>query len=196
MAVNKDLLSSIFKPVNQDVIKNPNPRIDARFPFKRGNLITFNYTFWKTDPYPLIIISKEDKAKGFIWGINLHRLLHNDIQKLVLFSKGGNFSYSKNIKTYTPFKEAYRSYKMQGIRQVKTLNKDFLLNIIGTIRNQDPAQVEIIRKNVQEQIRKQINPKAYEVNVKTLNKQEDQSQSQIGIAPVIKTVPVVQNKTE
>jgi hypothetical protein len=196
MAVNKDLLQGIFRPVNDDIIQNPNQKIDIRFPFKRGNLITFNYTFWKTDPYPLVIISKEDKSKGFIWGINLHRLLHNDIQKLVLFSKGSNFSYGKNIKTYTPFKEAYRSYKISGVRQVKTLNKDFLLNIINTIRSQDPAEIQIIRKNVQEQIRKQINPKAYEVNVKTLNKEEAQTQNQIGTVPIINTVPVVQNKTE
>jgi hypothetical protein len=62
MAVNKDLLQGIFRPVNDDIIQNPNQKIDIRFPFKRGNLITFNYTFWKTDPYPLVIISKEDKA--------------------------------------------------------------------------------------------------------------------------------------
>lgn len=189
MAFNKDLIASIFKPVNNDVITNPNPRIDINFPLKRGNLVTFNYIFWKTDPYPLVIISKEDKSKGYVWGINLHRLLHNDIQKLMLFSRGSDFSYRKNIKSYTPFKEAYRSYKIQGIRQIKTLNKDFLLNIIGTIRNQDPAEVEIIRKNVQEQIKKQINPKSYEVNVKTLNKEENQQQ--IGTVPIIKTIPVI-----
>lgn len=193
MAFNKDLIASVFRPVNHDVIQNPNPRIMDRFPFKRGNLITFNYIFWKTDPYPLVIVSKEDKSKGFVWGINLHRLLHNDIQKLVLFTKGNNFSYSKNIKYYTPFKEAYRSYKIPGIRQVKTLNKDFLLNIIGTMRNQDPAEVEIIRKNVQEQIRKQINPKSYEVNVKTLNKEESNQTTKV---PVIKNVPIIGESSE
>lgn len=193
MAFNKDLLESIFKPVNHDVIQNPNPRIIDKFPFKRGNLITFNYIFWKTDPYPLVIVSKEDKSKGYLWGINLHRLLHNDIQKLVLFSRGADFSYRKNIKSYTPFKEAYRSYKISGVRQVKTLNKDFLLNIVNNIRNQDPAEVEIIRKNVQEQIRKQINPKAYEVNVKTLNKEES---NQIKSVPIIKQVPTIGESSE
>lgn len=199
MAVNNKLLEKIFRPVNQDVIQNPNPRINPGFPFKRGNLITFNYVYWKTDPYPLVIISPPPKKPlitpgiGHLWGVNLHKLVFYDIKKLLKNCGDPNFSYLNYVKGDTRLREAYRSYKWSGVRQVKTLNCDFLLDIIGTIRSQDPAEIQIIRKNVQEQIKKQINPKAYEVNVKTLNKEEA---PQAGIVPIVKTVPTVQNKPE
>jgi hypothetical protein len=120
-------------------------------------------------------------------------LQFKDIQRLLKNAKSPNFSYLSYVKGDTQLRKAYRSYKWAGIRQVKTLNVDFFLNVAGTIRSQDPAEVEIIRKNVQEQINKQINPKAYEINTKTLNKQVEPPP---GIVPSIKTVPVVQNKVE
>ena len=197
MAINYKLLQQIFQPVNK---KNPqNNALKTEFPFKRGNLILFNYMFWKHDPYPLVIISPPPnqslivQGKGHLWGVNLHMLQFKDMQRLLKNAKSPNFSYLSYVKGDTQLRKAYRSYKWAGIRQVKTLNVDFFLNVAGTIRSQDPAEVEIIRKNVQEQIDKQINPKAYEINTKTLNKQVEPLP---GIVPSIKTVPIVQNKVE
>jgi hypothetical protein len=113
-------------------------------------------------------------------------------------SKSPNFSYLNSIKNFTNLKGAYRSYKWSGVRQVKVLNYEFLLNVVSTIRSFDPAEVQIIRKNVQQQIRQQINPKSYEVNAKTLNN-ISQEPIQKGIAPTIKTVPtvpIIQNNME
>ena len=78
MAINYKLLQQIFQPVNK---KNPqNNALKTEFPFKRGNLILFNYMFWKHDPYPLVIISPPPnqslivQGKGHLWGVNLHML--------------------------------------------------------------------------------------------------------------------------
>jgi hypothetical protein len=71
MAVNNKLIEQIFKPVNHDVISNPNPRLASNYAIKKGNLVTFNYSFWKKDPYPLVIISQVLPSNK-IFGINLH----------------------------------------------------------------------------------------------------------------------------
>lgn len=207
MAVSNKILESLFKPVNNDVVSNPNPRISPNpFPFKKGNLITFNYTFWKNDPYPLIIISPPPKRPditvglGKLWGINLHRLTFNDMKDLLRKSKNPNFSYLNSVKN-TNLKGSYRSYKWAGIRQVKVLNYEFLLNVISTVRSFDPAEVQIIRKNVQEQIRQQINPKAYELDNKTLNTVNQEpvrtvAAPTIKTVPTVPTVPTIQNNSE
>jgi hypothetical protein len=57
-------------------------------------------------------------------------------------------------------KKSFRSYKWRGVRQLKVLDPKFLLNIMGMVRSYDPAEAQIIRRQVQEQIRRQINPKA------------------------------------
>lgn len=196
MPVSNKIIESLFRPINNDVVSNPNPRISPNpFPFKKGNLITFSYTFWKNDPYPLLIISPPPKQPevvfgvGKLWGLNLHRLTFNDMKNLLNKSKSPNFSYLNNIKNFTNLKGAYRSYKWSGVRQVKVLNYEFLLNVISTIRSFDPAEVQIIRKNVQEQIKQQINPKSYEVKAKTLDRNTETAQN--GIVPTIKTVPTV-----
>lgn len=193
MAIKNSLLEELFTPVNHKLIKSGSP-------FKAGNLITFNYTFWKKDPYPLVIISPPRsnseiivRGKGMLWGVNLHYLTFHDIKILIQNAKNPVFSYANYIKNNKNIKEAYRSYKWSGVRQEKALNTDFLLKVSNFVRNIDPAETEIIRKNVREQIAKQINPKPYEVNVKTLNTQEA---PQLGSVPVVKTVPIVQNQTE
>jgi hypothetical protein len=193
MAIKNSLLEELFTPVNYKLIKSGSP-------FKAGNLITFNYTFWKKDPYPLVIISPPRsnsemivRGKGMLWGVNLHYLTFHDIKILIQNAKNPVFSYANYIKNNKNIKDAYRSYKWSGVRQEKSLNTDFLLKVSNFVRNIDPAETEIIRKNVREQISKQINPKPYEVNVKTLNTQEA---PQLGAVPVVKTVPIVQNQTE
>jgi hypothetical protein len=58
------------------------------------------------------------------------------------------------------FKDAYRSYKRAGMRVIRTFDSRFLLRVINMIRSYDPADIEIMRRQVQEQIMNQINPKA------------------------------------
>lgn len=163
-----DLLQQFFKPVRQDVIANPNKRIFSNFKVGKGSLISFNYVFWKNDAYPLVVVSKSAVGDK-LWGVNLHYLTFNYI-KQILNSSYNNPSFSYNsIKNDKYIVNAYRSYKWSGIRQVKVLDYQFLLNIMATVRSFDPAEVQIIRRQVQEQIRQQINPKANQIT--TLNTQ-------------------------
>jgi hypothetical protein len=199
MAISNKILESFFKPINYDVIRNPNSRISPNFGFKKGNLITFNYSFWKNDPYPLIIISKDSTyGVGKLRGVNLHRLTFNSIRELINNCKNPNFSYLNNIKNRTNLEGAYRSYTWSGVRQVKVLNHEFLLNIISTVRNFDPAEVAIIRKNVQEQIREKINPKASELSARTLNTSKQAVQQSSTIPPLKSTgtVAPISSNTE
>jgi len=56
--------------------------------------------------------------------------------------------------------KAFRSYKWNGIRQVKVLDTDFLLKVMATVRSFDPNQIQAIRESVQEQINRVVNPPA------------------------------------
>lgn len=180
MAVQSDLIEQIFRRVGSSKqISNT---------VKKGSLITFNYTFYKNDPYPLVIASRVNIGSK-IWGINLHYLTFNYIKKTLSNCDNPFFSYAGSIKGDSYLQNAYRSYKWSGIRQIKVLDCDVLLDTMGTVRSIDPAEVEIIRRNAEEQINKQINPKANEVNLKTLN--NIQQEAPTGIIPTIQNVPSI-----
>jgi hypothetical protein len=61
------------------------------------------------------------------------------------------------------FKDAYRSYKRTGVRQMKVLDPSYLMGVMGMVRNSDPADTQIVRRQIQEQLRRQVNPKAEQV---------------------------------
>lgn len=180
MAVPSNLIEQIFRRVGS------NKQISNVV--KKGSLITFNYTFYKNDPYPLVIASQVNPGNK-IWGINLHYLTFNYIKKILKNCENPFFSYSGSIKGDSYLQNSYRSYKWAGIRQIKVLDCNVLLDAIGTSRSIDPAEVEIIRRNAEEQINKQINPKANEVNLKTLN--NIQQEAVPGIIPTVQNVPSI-----
>lgn len=125
---------------------------------RRGSLATFAYAFWVHDPYPLLLVT--DVAPGArVRGVNLHYLTFPFIRSILNAGCGRGFSYG-NFKTQSYIKGAFRSYKWQGIRQVKMLDCDFLLTVMATVRSFDPGQVAAIRRTVQEQIRRETNPVA------------------------------------
>jgi len=126
---------------------------------KTGSLISFNYSLWRNDPYPLIIVIENNLGKDKISGINLHYLTFRDIKDLISRAGKMGFSY-KSVSDSRPFKSSYRSYKRSGVRQMKVLDPSYLMGVMGMVRTYDPADVQIIRRQVQEQLRRQINPKA------------------------------------
>lgn len=167
------ILNQFFKPVGQEILSNPNPTVFNNNGVKKGSLISFNYIFWKNDAYPLVIVSDNTLTNGKLWGVNVHYLTFPYIKKLLKLSQNNpSFSYT-SISSDAYMKKAFRSYKRQGIRQLKVLNHDSLLNIMSMVRSYDPAEVQIIRKQVREQINKQINPKASEIT--NLNDDEETS---------------------
>lgn len=154
------ILEQFFRPVGQDVMANPNPRVFANSGVRKGSLVSFNYIYWRRDAYPLVIVSDNALANGKLWGVNLHYLTFPYIKRLLdLSTNNPAFSYS-SISGDQYMKKSFRSYKWRGIRQLKVMDPKFLLNIMGMVRSYDPAEAQIIRRQVQEQIRRQINPKA------------------------------------
>lgn len=140
--------------------------------------MSFSYAYWRHDPYPLIVVTKVLPGQK-VFGVNLHYITF-PIIKNILRSHCGDpgFSYA-SIKGDQYIVGALRSYKWQGIRQVKVLDHNFLLTVMGMVRSFDPAEVEIIRRTVQEQIGRQVNPRAYEVTTPLSQNIQSQQQNQL-----------------
>lgn len=151
-------LQALFRPTNA-----PNLIV-------RGSLITFQYSLWKNDPYPLIIASKVVPGKS-ISGVNLHYLTFNYIRGLLTTScTSGAFSYA-SIKGDRYIVNAYRTYRWNAIRQVRVLDCEFLLKVMSMVRTFDPAEVEIIRRQVQDQLSRQVNPTANQMTTQSMPQQ-------------------------
>lgn len=151
-------LEQFFSPTNIE----PQSKKIKKTSVVRGSLINFAYSFWKNDPNPLVIVIENNFSNNKLAGINLHNLTFPSIRNLI--KKSNEFGFSYNSISIDPnFRKAYRTYKRNGIRQVKILDPDTLLRVMTSVRTYDPAEVEIIRKQVQEQINKEINPKADQI---------------------------------
>ena len=119
---------------------------------KKGSLITFNYQFWKHDPYPLCLVCDVNPPER-LRCLNLHYYTFPKIKEVLRLGANNNmFSYA-NIKSDPYIVGAFRTYKWQGIRGVKILDASFLLSVMATVRSFDPTQVAAIRKAVQLQIK-------------------------------------------
>jgi hypothetical protein len=153
------ILQQFFKPVDREAVLRPSAISLEKAGVRKGSLVSFNYTFWKHDLRPLVVVS-EAFAGGKLWGVNIHYLTFPYIKRLIaISSKNPAFSYS-SISRDLYMKKAFRSYKWGGIGSMLLMEQKPLVNIISMARSFDPAEVEIIRKNAQDQISRQINPKA------------------------------------
>ena len=143
----------------------------------KGSLIVFNYIFHKPghDPYPLVLLTDVNypqKNPIHIRGVNLHYLTFPTIKKLLQPNVNNlGFSYA-NIKEDSYISGAFRQYRRTGIRQLKTLNTTFLLNVLASVRSFNPNEIEAIRKSVREQLQRLTNPSANEM-VSQSNKTEN-----------------------
>ncbi len=144
-------IANLFKPLGQATSLDTTVR--------KGSLISFNYSFWVHDPYPLIIVT-DLLPNNRVRGVNLHYLSYVYIKTLLRGSlQIGGLSYG-NIKSDKYITNAFRSYKWMGIRQIKKLDCNFLLTVMATVRSFDPNQVRAIRESIQAQISREANPKA------------------------------------
>lgn len=142
----------------------------ANEPFKRvyyktlrkGALTYFQYSFWKHDPYPLVLVSSlytQPPRPGLLAGVNLHYLTFKYIKYLIQMYCGKQFYYNQ-IKNNLYIYNSFRTYKRTGIRLAKMLDCNYLMNILGAVRSYKPSEIAAIRKFIQEQLRKQVNPTA------------------------------------
>ena len=123
-----------------------------------GSLVTFGYQFAKNDLYPLVILTRV--TGKYFSGLNLHYLSFNTIkevlQKNQMNACNPLFDYQK-VKLKTNLLGSFRRYKRVGIRNLKRLDCDLILNALATPRAIDPQQVEAIRQSVKEQISQLFN---------------------------------------
>jgi hypothetical protein len=66
------------------------------------------------------------------------------------------FNY-QNVKPYEYIVDAYRTYKRNGLKNLKVLDCDLILRSMSVSRSIDPQESEAIRENVKDQISKLIN---------------------------------------
>lgn len=146
------IFTNLFRPID--------PMGQSNFVGK-GSLVTFNYTFFVHDPYPLVVVT--DVFPGNVMrGVNLHYLTFPYIKALIRSSNPA-FSY-QNIKGDQYIVNAFRSYKWHGIRQIKKLDSDFILTVMATARSFDPNEIQAIRQSVKDQINMQMNPRASDLS--------------------------------
>jgi hypothetical protein len=154
------ILNQFFKPVGRDVVVNPNRITLGNLGVRKGSLINFEYTFWRRDQSPLVVVSNEF-ADGKLWGVNLHYLTMPYMKKIMALSANNPaFSYL-SISNDAYMKKAFRSYKWTGIKNLSiSEHGKKLASIISMARSYDPAEVEIMRRRIKEQFGQQMNPKA------------------------------------
>lgn len=119
---------------------------------KPGTIIKFQYLFAKHDPVPLLLISRIYADKK-VAGINLNYLTFPITRQLISdYANKASFSY-QSVKGNRNVIGSYRCYKNNGIKLAKIVNSKVLMTIYGTVRTMNPNEVELIRKEIQKQLR-------------------------------------------
>jgi hypothetical protein len=136
----------------------------------RGSLLSFHYPESHAKPpnvihdfYPMVIIT--DVWPNFIRGVNLHYLTFPYIKKL-LQAHGGKSSAqytSSDISGDKYVANAFRMYYIIGVKQARSLDVEFLLNILATARSFSPNEIEKIKKEIEAQIQQRLQAKADEL---------------------------------
>lgn len=136
-------------------------------------MIGFRYTFWKHDPHPLVLVTAQ-YDDGRIAGVNLHNLTLGDMKNLVLqYCNKTTISYQGAIKGRRNLAKGFRTYKWEGMRDVIVLDCENFLAKLGVVREKrllSPNEVAKLRMQIQQQLRRQINPRADDLNKSTQNK--------------------------
>jgi hypothetical protein len=145
----------------QEQQKPPFRRVAGTKP-KKGDLVGFRYVFWKHDPHPLVLVTSQ-YADGRIAGVNLHSLTLWDMTNLVKqYCNKANISYQVAIKGRRNIVKGFRTYKWEAMKDMILLDCGNFLSKLGIVREQrllSPNEVEKLRSQIQQQLRKQINPR-------------------------------------
>jgi hypothetical protein len=148
-----------FRPVR------PSKKSVGSFQVTVGSLIRFQYTMWKHDPYPMLIVM-DRLPNGDVRGINLRYLTLNYVVFLIRQYCGKQFTY-QNVAMNSIFVKSFRRYKSFGMRNIEMLDSDFILKTIDIIRTHDPNQEQAMRESIQKQLQKQMNPTAEKLQTPT-----------------------------
>ena len=112
-----------------------------------GTVISFFYSFFDHDPYP-IIITTGSMPNERIGGLNLHYLTF-PVFRALLNNWAGNSAFNYLIVKNQPIiKNAFRSYKINGIKNAKKVNYQAILEVMSINRNYSPQEMLAIQQAV------------------------------------------------
>lgn len=128
----------------QSITQNPEGIV------KKGSIIAFSYVGQTRhrihDPVPLIIVS--DIFTDILRGINLHYLTLPYVKSLVTaHANNANFSF-RFISNDPYIVGAFRSYKRNGISQLRMLDANFLKNLLTVVRALAPGEIDQMREQI------------------------------------------------
>lgn len=120
----------------------------------KGSIVGFRYVGQTRhqihDPYPLIIVS--DIFQNMIRGVNLHYLTYPYVQSLVSqYAVNNRFSYAY-IKGDSYIVGAFRSYKRNGITQLRIIDSNFLRSVLKSVRALDIGEIDKMRDQIRQMI--------------------------------------------
>ena len=150
-------------------VKVPINQLNWQNYVKSGSIVQFTYSFWKNDPYPLVIVSDTGR---YVRGVNLKYLTFPYIKTLLnkiyigvghQFANVNNplpFSYQNQVKGDKYITEAFRQYKLNGIQRLRMINPAALLAILASVRSFDPQEIENITRDIREQMQRVANQSA------------------------------------
>lgn len=151
-------------PVRQVMLQSRGPQ-----PIRPGSLFVCKYLYWKHDPTPLVLVSGLYKD-GRVAGVNLHNLTLSDMKSLIAKYCGKAFSYQGAVKGRAEIIKGFRTYRSDGLKQIKVLDCQYFLDSLGVVNRGkllSPAEVQKVKQQVQQQLRQRINPKADDLTTKS-----------------------------
>ena len=153
-------LGTLFK-----AIQYPTPAVATPKIVHKGSVVNFYYIRQRIgkpihDPYPLVIVS--DIFSDAIRGVNLNYLTVPYVKNMLERYLNKPFSYAmiKGDPYIVGDKNnpgAFRTYKRNGISQLRMMDGDFLRGVAELSRTLDPNELDQIRQQIEELIRYQIN---------------------------------------
>jgi len=125
----------------------------------KGSIISFHYIGQRIgkmihDPYPLLLVS--DIYSDAIRGVNLNYLTVPYVKNMINKFLDKPFAYAL-IKGDNYLTEAFRTYKRNGIGQLRIMDSEFLRGVAAVSRSLAPNELDQIRMQVEEMLKYQMN---------------------------------------
>lgn len=129
--------------------------------FHPGAIFKCRYMFYKRDPFPYVLCCRVDPRLMLVSGVNFRYLTADNISHLIDLLLHGTAAQFKSLRAVCEqVDNAYRSYKLNGLRQVRFADFKYLAAVAQTVRSIDPHENEAIRQDVERQLKRAVNPTA------------------------------------
>ena len=152
-------LGNLFKAIDYPTPAVPTPKI-----VHKGSIINFHYMGQRVgrmvhDPYPLVLVS--DIFSNAIRGVNLNYLTVPYVKSMIdrFLERPFNYSLIKGDSYIVGGKDnpgAFRTYKRNGISQLRMMDSGFLRGVAAVSRTLDPNELDKIRMQIEEILKFQL----------------------------------------